>query len=382
MEIVFIDSEPPAFSGGGIRTYLNLCLKICQEHGYRTKIYTHNAHAYQKENTFAIGRKPFLKWPWRGLAYRIQYAQNVLWEHANWLNMELENNHTPDKIYEFADFLGYGFFALGNSVLKNHIIIRVHTPNFLVPYNGRQVFSRLSLWQCGWREKHCLTMAKYITVPSAEFMHEKLPGLKQWRHIPNPLPAIPGNRYSMQQSKPCHFLFIGRVEPRKGVLPLVRNFIKFASEQPSVTLTLVGGAVDGRYSKQVRDLIRSQTPSIRSRLEWKDPVSAADIPSLLTHYQVLLVPSLWENSPYVYFEAMAAGLICIGTATGEMKATARITGAPTVRPGHERDWLAALRSVFNTDGEMLLAEQAKYLSSHKDEIPRLQLEFYRQVAAS
>lgn len=446
MEVVFIDSEPPDAAGGGgggIRTYIRLAMGICRESGAAARVYTHAPHAFPGEAAFPIGRSPWLRRPIRGLAYRLAYAENVLWEHAWWLNLKLASEDVPGRVYEFCDFLGYGFFALRNPILRARCIVRMHTPDFLVSAKpGGRGFAAGMAWRLGlWREKDCLRRARRITAPSAEFMAEKLPWLGNWTHVPNPLPAESGaetvaDRLPNPESvapapafggiattalpasavipapaplpkggdsgwnaapedpaalaerdaprptriEPDRFLYLGRVEERKGVLILVRAFLRLAAERPYATLTLVGGAAPGPYAAGVRTLIETLPAELRHRLSWEQPCPPRDRAALFRRFTALAVPSLWENSPYVYFEGMAAGLPCIGSATGEMRAVAAITGALSPLAGDEEEWLLALRKHCGGADRSLPARQSEYLRERRGAIPGMLLETWRAAA--
>jgi phosphatidylinositol alpha-mannosyltransferase len=283
-----------------------------------------------------------------------------------------------------------------------------------------------------WRERDCLRRAPVLTVPSAEFVREKLPWLGGWEHVPNPLPpkaptgtrqdpariarqkteaerarprsaALPpplsgdpawsaaaedparaaeAARIVPDRILPTRFLYLGRVEERKGVLVLVRAFLRLAGERPFASLTLVGGAGAGPYAQAVRDLIAAQPPELRARLAWDPPCTPEERPALLARFTALAAPSLWENSPYVYFEGMAAGLSCIGSATGEMKEAARATGALSPRPGDEDDWLRALRAHCDGLDARVPAAQAAYLAERRSGIPARLLAAWRKSAGA
>jgi len=370
MEVVFIDPEPPGPAGGGIRTYTRLALALCRDVGVPTRIYTHTPAAYPGENAFPIGRSPCLPRPLLGLAYRLGYAENVLWEQARWLERELSSADVPGRVYEFADFLGYAFFALRNPRLRPRCQVRVHTPAFLIAPAPAKTLDRFISKISAWRERDCLMRASCLTAPSAEFMREKLPWLQGWKHVPNPLPpdadTVPASPRRMARAEAAaRFLYLGRVEPRKGVLPLVRAFARMAGERPFASLTLVGATGDEAYADAVKNAIGSQPRSIRDRIAWEPPCAPAERAALFGCHTALVVPSLWENSPYVYFEGMAAGLVCIGSATGEMKAVARATGAPSPRPGDEDAWAGALLAHCDgNDADLHMAQKA-YLASRR-----------------
>ncbi|MEO7426824.1 MAG: glycosyltransferase family 4 protein [Fibrobacteria bacterium] len=401
MEIVFIDPEPPSAAGGGIRTYLTLALTLCREAGMEARVYTHNPDAYPPGAGFPIGRKAWLRPPIRGLAYRLLYQENVLWEHACWLNAELQAGDRPDRVYEFADYLGYGFFALRNRALRDRTILRVHTPDFLArsaPAAGtKEGWARVL---SAWREKDGLRRARRITAPSAQFMRENLPWMAGWEYVPNPLPPRPpvaarvdtsergtlrpaeGGISRPTRSEPQRFLYLGRVEERKGVLVLVRAFMRLAAENPQSSLTLVGSAVPGPYSEGVRALIESLPGPLRQRIDWQAPCLPEARADLFLRHHALVTPSLFENSPYVYFEGMAAGLACIGSATGEMKAVAAITGALSPRPGDEESWLEALRAHCAGASEQALGKQAAYLSDRRAGIAAQSIAAWRKAAGA
>jgi glycosyltransferase involved in cell wall biosynthesis len=382
MEVVFIDPEPPDAAGGGIRTYIRLAMRTCREAGHSARVYTHNPRAYPGEageggqaggtgaTVIPIGRRPWLRRPFRGLAYRLGYAANVLWEHANWLDAELAAGDGPGRVYEFADFQGYAFFALRNRRLRDRCLVRVHTPNFLVADRPSAMLERLAWRLAAWRERACLKRAPHLTAPSAEFVREKLPWLRGWAHVPNPLPPYALTETAKPRIEPHRFLYLGRVEERKGVMVLVRAFIRLAAEKPYATLTLVGGAAAGPYSAAVRYLIESLPPPMRHRVIWESPCTPEQRPALFKRFTALAAPSLWENSPYVYFEAMCAGLPCLGSATGEMKAVAAATGALTARPGDEADWLRILRAHCDGADAAVPEAQAAYLAGQRAPISR------------
>lgn len=418
MEIVFIDPEPPDTAGGGIRTYARLAMAACREAGASARVYTHNPAAYPGERAAPIGRLPWLPRPLRGLAYRLGYGQNALWEHARWLERELAAADAPGRVYEFADYLGYAFFALRNPRLRPRCIVRVHTPAFLIAPVPQGIRNRLFARLSTWREKDSLTRASFLVAPSAEFMREKLPWLEGWKHVPNPLPPnpqlpagsslraartdqaerlraaetaaqpgpLPDSRdaaWSAAAPDPVavaeaaraaarpdrilasRFLYLGRVETRKGVMPLVQAFARLAVERPFACLTLVGPIGEAGYAKEVADAIAALPKAIRDRIEWEPPCAPSGRAALFARHTALVVPSLWENSPYVYFEGMAAGLVCIGSATGEMKAVARATGAPSPAPGNPDDWVASLRAHCEGKDSDVPAAQKAYLASRR-----------------
>ena len=206
-------------------------------------------------------------------------------------------------------------------------------------------------------------------------------GESGWSAAPED-PAVLAERHAPRPTRiePDRFLYLGRVEERKGVLILVRAFLRLAAERPYATLTLVGGAASGPYAASVSGLIDSLPADMRHRVSWERPCPPDGRAALFRRFTALAAPSLWENSPYVYFEGMAAGLPCIGSATGEMKAVAAETGALSPLPGDESDWLRALRAHCAGADRYLPARQKEYLGKRRASIPGLLLESWRAAA--
>jgi len=317
------------------------------------------------------------------LAYRNAYHQNVLWEHAKWLAEELAANDKPDRVYEFCDFMGYAYFALRHPAIKDRTVVRVHTPYFMASTRPPGWKARLEKRWGNYRERFCLSRARHITTPSAAFVRERLPWLSGWEHVPNPLPPEPAV-LARNASSVCRILFLGRVEPRKGVHILLRAFAELAKENPDITLTLVGAAVPGPLSRRVREVCDKPPEAARGRLTWEPPCAPENRDALFSRFDILAMPSLWENSPYAYFEGMAAGLLCLGSRTGEMKEAAAAFGGLSAAPGDEEDWLKALRSAHAlwldaAAREGLLTAQQAYLRERRDAIPGQMMDYYKRV---
>lgn len=376
MRFVVIDSEAPSVHGGGIRTYTQLTVQLLTQLNIPVHVYTHNAQAYPNTDVTQILRKPFLLWPLASLAYRLFYSENVLFEHANWLMHQLEKKDTPDTIYEFPDFLGYGFFVMKNSRIKKRTNLRIHTPNFMVKELTNSRPKKLSQSIAKFREKFCLKLAYRISVPSAHFINEKLPTLKNWYYLPNPIPNFLIKKQSA--TKQFRFLYLGRIEERKGIVNLLKAFILFAQKNIHASLTLVGSKQKSKYANEVDEILKGLPNELKTRINSRPACSESERSAILQQFDFLIVPSLWENSPYVYFEGMAAGLICIGSNTGEMKKIAHLTHAPIFSPGNEVNLLEILEQTDSLNREQILESQFQYLHDVQKKLPAQFLEYLQK----
>lgn len=98
-------------------------------------------------------------------------------------------------------------------------------------------------------------------------------------------------------------LFVGRIEPRKGVRDLLAAWRSLAI--PRAELVLLGPPGRG-----ARELMRAAPGSVR----WVPGVPHPETPGFYRRADVFAFPSLAEGSALVTYEAMAAGLPCVVTA--------------------------------------------------------------------
>ncbi|MBF0432065.1 MAG: glycosyltransferase family 4 protein [Fibrobacteria bacterium] len=325
MHILYIDPEPPGKFGGGIRTYIATVAALCKAEGHIPVIFTHTPEAYSDFTTTTIKRKPV---PWPGIRYmlyRFFYPQNILLEHAHWIAKALQEyivNHSKDEILvEFCDFHGYAFFSLKNSAIRKRSIIRIHTPAYLTNPQlkvGIPFLQNMFMWVI---EKHCLKKAQRISAPSADFVSEKLKWVTDYSYIPNPLPFFfHGDSAPGPECADKNFLYCGRIEYRKGVHILLDAFTRLIKIDGEATLTLAGKWDEGVYGKELLKKINTLPAHFKKNINIQGEVSKSKLQELFKSHSCCIIPSMWENSPYGFFEAFCAGLICIGAKTGEMGA--------------------------------------------------------------
>lgn len=100
-------------------------------------------------------------------------------------------------------------------------------------------------------------------------------------------------------------LFVGRLDPQKGLATLLDAWPRVLAAHPAATLLLVG---DGPERPRVDAWIAAH-PNARVQ-----PIGPReDVPGLLKTADLLVLPSLWEGMPNAVLEAMAAGLPVVAT---------------------------------------------------------------------
>lgn len=104
-------------------------------------------------------------------------------------------------------------------------------------------------------------------------------------------------------------LFVGRVEPQKGIGELLEAFERVHAQHPDVTLALVG---DGVW----RDRAASARARFGSRLLVAGARPFAEIPKWMAACDLVTLPSHNEGTPNVLLEALATGRPAVATSVG------------------------------------------------------------------
>lgn len=102
-------------------------------------------------------------------------------------------------------------------------------------------------------------------------------------------------------------LFVGRLEPQKGVRCLLDSARILLANRPDWHMVLIG---DGR-ERTALEAVRASDPLLASRVHLLG--RRGDVPRWLRAARFLVLPSLWEGMPNVVLEAMAAQLPVVGT---------------------------------------------------------------------
>lgn len=96
-------------------------------------------------------------------------------------------------------------------------------------------------------------------------------------------------------------IFVGRLEPQKNLF----NLIEAVSDN-GLILDIYGNG-------ELYDKLLAQTKKLNARVNFMGVVDNNRLPSVLNRYRYYVLPSFYEGVPKALLEAMACGLVCIGT---------------------------------------------------------------------
>ena len=176
------------------------------------------------------------------------------------------------------------------------------------------------------------------------------------RTLPVPVEAVePAPRPPWADGRPV-VGFVGRVEPRKGVLDLLTAARTLVARLPGVRVVIVRGPElepDRGYERRVRQ----EAAALGESVVMTGPV--ADARTLMSWFDVLCVPSRAEPFGTVAAEALAAGTPAVVTDSGGMPeyVTPGRSGA-VVEPGRPDALAAALEEVLGRASAMAAAARA------------------------
>ena len=123
-------------------------------------------------------------------------------------------------------------------------------------------------------------------------------------HLPN---FLPSDRFNLSATNGTYFLFLGKLEPIKGIYPLLQAFAR----TPEAELVLAG-SVDGVLEQKLRQLMPANAKYVGLK-------HGVELQNLISHAQVVILPSLWyENQPYSILEAFAFHKPVIASELGGM----------------------------------------------------------------
>ncbi len=109
-------------------------------------------------------------------------------------------------------------------------------------------------------------------------------------------------------------LFVGPIEPRKGLHDLIRAFSKVTDDLPEATLDIVGPVRSQSYLGLLRSLITKH--SLEDSVRIVGPVSEAILLSYYEKSSVFTFPSHEESFGIAVMEAMASGTSVVASRAG------------------------------------------------------------------
>ena len=179
--------------------------------------------------------------------------------------------------------------------------------------------------------------------------------------------------------------FIGRLEPRKGVLDLADALCQVLPHFPEWKVKIAGSSTGSCISgTDPAAVVKKMLARFADQVEFQDRIEPSDVPDWLASVSLCVFPSIWETFSYVTLEAAQAGKAIIGTRTGAVPEILDNGRAGIIVPPGDVEALASALRKLMADAELRrsLGESAKRRFEerfHPDRVMGEILEVYREA---
>lgn len=335
LKIAFISQEyPPDTAAGGIASYVYHASRMLAARRHLVEVFTRSASREGREDEAGV------------TVHRVRATHHDFGERIAPIAFARHQEvglfdvvESPELNADAAEFL--------RLAPETPLVVKLHTPSYLIgrftaPPMTRYQKLRFALgavrrgerpqWPDPTRdnshhafERDFARLADEVAAPSKAIADLLI---RDWRINRErvacfPLPFAPSD--ALLRIPPdgggARVLFVGRLEPRKGVqhlaaaIPLVRRTC------PEARFRFVGQVLHSPKSGEPMDAyIRRRTGAAHAEaLEFVAPVPPKDLAKHFEAASIAVFPSIWESFGYVCLEAMAAGRAVVGSASGGMR---------------------------------------------------------------
>jgi glycogen synthase len=400
MKIAFISYEyPPDTADGGIATYVLHAARMLRRRGHLVEVFAGTR-----------GRSETSTEPDGVIVHRVNVAARQEFMAAVVQPFRARHEAVHFDVLEGPDY-GADAAEAARWAPEAALVVKLHTPTFLVERLDRSVLTRaqrirhrardayrtiirkeaaVQVRRLSRRERAHTRSADEVTAPSraiADLVSSEW-NLAADRLSHVPYPYHPGREFLSIPAEGSGSIvtFVGRLEIRKGVTDLAAAAHAFLVECPGASLRFVGGDGVLPAGGSVTAFLQSTLRRLSSRVEYLGQVAPTRVPAVLADSSVVVLPSRWENFPFSCLEAMSAGRpVVAGRAGGMSEMICNGESGMLVRPACPDDISRAVIRLLRSPSErgaMGTAARERVLSAYAyDGIGRLQEESYARALA-
>lgn len=252
-------------------------------------------------------------WP----AFSYQLAEEVL---------RLLQRLPPPDIIESQEYTAIPYYLLQRKLTEQtpleHIplLVHLHSPTFEIVEPNQEPRYRLPEYWVAQMEKFCIIAADAVLSPSRFLASRVQARFCQPLHITTiPYPLLKNSTSVPERGERGHLVYVGRLELRKGVLPLVKACSQMWAKGTDFTLSLIGGDADFLpRATTVGDFLQQRYARWvdSGHLKILGQLPHSEVLHHMRHAWATVVPSIWENFPNTCIEAMGEGQVVLASRAG------------------------------------------------------------------
>lgn len=352
MRIALVSHEYPPFRGGGIGTYATIMSRALARAGHEVHVLTNRFHfgssdplhqqPEHRDGNLWVHRIDALSDTWdprpphdhpRDPGWHLHRTWSPYLYYAEQVAQALESLCAAHgiEVAEFPECAAEGFGVIRR---KRHrlgfwdlpVTVTLHSPIFEIYQYNLYCRHNAGFLRRTAMEEYCIRHADAISSPTrllARMVYERL-GLPQddppceVTPLPMDFDSLPDPDELARQrdpKAPPSLLFVGRLEPRKGVRYLVDAAVKVMQHHPDLIVTLVGrDCAAGEVPGSMTAFLRSRIPGeLRDNFLFCGVLPREQLFERYATASACVFPAPWDNFPLACAEAMASGACVIGS---------------------------------------------------------------------
>jgi glycosyltransferase involved in cell wall biosynthesis len=202
-------------------------------------------------------------------------------------------------------------------------IVHLHSPSEMIFHYNDWNMARDDIRDARQMETFCIRNADLLLCPSRYLARQSEKHYNLDTDSINTIPLPVGNTPYLERNidvwREGSICFVGRLEPRKGVVEWIDAAVTVANEYPALHFEFIGADLPYGEGRSVREHLESRIPDARmAQFAFRGNVSLDQLMDYLGKAKIAVVPSRWENFPNTCVEAMRTGLPVLASANGGM----------------------------------------------------------------
>ena len=340
--LVITNYYPPIELGGWEQLTCNVVTKL-QEHDHQVEVLTSNYHKDQISHSEPHIHRTLHLESYDPEKYHPNYT--LFHRHQERLNIEkftsLVNSFEPDIIYVNGMWnLPYSLVKSAEELSPGRVVY------YLASYWPTEIDAHTAYWkspaESSWRQLPKSILAPlvkkaFISSTRRNQLDFKLvlcvsafvqDYLVEEAGVPKEHTRVVHNGIELELFKEnpvrtekngLRLLYAGRLSPDKGVHTILESLGILKTAQPDLAIELsMYGSGSQDYHKQLEQVVSKY--HLKYCVRFEGVVPREEMPDVFADHDVLIFPSIWaEPLARIIQEAMACGLVVIGTATGGTK---------------------------------------------------------------